>query len=82
MEMISPLDGMFLIGESREHPMHVGGLHVYKPPPGAGPDFVRELYQELITDTDATAAQKDANSDGINDWDDNVLSYEPVRPNP
>ena len=32
--------------------------------------------------TDATAAQKDANSDGINDWDDNVLSYEPVRPNP
>jgi diacylglycerol O-acyltransferase len=54
MELISPLDGMFLLGESREHPMHVGGLHVYKPPSGAGPDFVRELYQELIADTDAT----------------------------
>jgi diacylglycerol O-acyltransferase len=54
MELISPLDGMFLLGESREHPMHVGGLHLYKPPPGAGPDFVRELYQELLTDTDAT----------------------------
>ena len=55
MDLISPLDGMFLMGESREHPMHVGGLHVYEPPPGAGPDFVRELYQKLITDTDATA---------------------------
>ena len=54
MELISPLDGMFLLGESREHPMHVGGLHVYKPPSGAGPDFVRELYQELLSDTDAT----------------------------
>ncbi len=55
MDLISPLDGMFLMGESREHPMHVGGLHVYKPPAGSGPDFVRELYQKLLTDTDATA---------------------------
>jgi len=44
-----------------------------------GPD---RLLGRPQTDTDATAAQKDANSDGINDWDDNVLSYEPVRPNP
>jgi diacylglycerol O-acyltransferase len=54
MEFISPLDGMFLLGESREHPMHVGGLHLYTPPPGSGPEFVHELFQELLTDTDAT----------------------------
>lgn len=44
-----------------------------------GPD---RLLGRPQTDTDATAAQKDANNDGINDWDDNVVSYEPVRPNP
>ena len=33
-------------------------------------------------DTTASATQKDANKDGIDDWDDNVLSYEPLRPNP
>ena len=32
-------------------------------------------------DTTASATQKDANKDGIEDWDDNVLSYEPLRPN-
>lgn len=53
MELISPMDGMFLSGESREHPMHVGGLHVYKQPVGAGPEFVSELYQKLLTKTDA-----------------------------
>ena len=33
-------------------------------------------------DASASPTQKDANKDGINDWDDNVLSYEPLRPNP
>ncbi len=53
MELISPFDGMFLSGESREHPMHVGGLHVYKQPAGAGPEFVSQLYEKLLTKTDA-----------------------------
>ena len=44
MELISPADLIFLIGESREHPMHVGGLALYDPPEGAGPEFVRELF--------------------------------------
>ena len=48
MELISPLDGMFLLGESREHPMHVAGLQLYKPPKDAGPEFIREVYQELL----------------------------------
>lgn len=49
MELISPTDLIFLLGESREHPMHVGGLSLYELPEGAGPDFVREIYEELVT---------------------------------
>ncbi len=43
-----PTDAVFLLGESREHPMHVGGLQLYEPPPGAGPEFVREFTDALI----------------------------------
>lgn len=43
-----PTDAIFLLGESREHPMHVGGLQLYEPPPGAGPEFVREFTDALI----------------------------------
>ena len=52
MELISPLDSMFLLGESREHPMHVGGLQLFEPPKAAGPEFLREIYQDLITRED------------------------------
>jgi prepilin-type N-terminal cleavage/methylation domain-containing protein len=33
-------------------------------------------------DRTATDAQKDSNRDGFPDWSDNVLSHEPLRPNP
>ena len=52
MELISPVDSMFLLGESREHPMHVAGLQLFEPPKGAGRDFIRELYQDLLTNDD------------------------------
>jgi Wax ester synthase-like Acyl-CoA acyltransferase domain len=42
MQLISPIDSIFLSAESREHPMHVAGLQLFKPPPGAGSEFVRE----------------------------------------
>ncbi|WP_016935581.1 wax ester/triacylglycerol synthase domain-containing protein, partial [Rhodococcus sp. R1101] len=32
---MSPTDSMFLLGESRDHPMHVGGLILLSPPDGA-----------------------------------------------
>lgn len=38
---------MFLLGESREHPMHVAGLQLYRPPEGAGPEFVTDLYESI-----------------------------------
>ena len=47
MELIAPTDLIFLLGESREHAMHVGGLSLYEMPDDAGPDFVRELYEEI-----------------------------------
>jgi WS/DGAT/MGAT family acyltransferase len=48
MKPISPTDALFLIGESREHPMHVGSLQLFEPPADAGPHFVRESYQAML----------------------------------
>jgi diacylglycerol O-acyltransferase / wax synthase len=49
MKLISPTDSVFLLGESREHPMHVGGLGVYEPPDGmSGSEFLRGLHQEMV----------------------------------
>ncbi|MPZ74085.1 MAG: wax ester/triacylglycerol synthase family O-acyltransferase [Nitriliruptorales bacterium] len=41
-------DALFLLAEGREHPMHVGGLHLYQPPEDAGPDYVAEQYRRSI----------------------------------
>jgi len=43
MAFIPPNDSMFLLAESREHPMHVGGLQLLVPPEDAGPEFVRDM---------------------------------------
>ncbi|MCW4355885.1 wax ester/triacylglycerol synthase family O-acyltransferase [Hoyosella sp. YIM 151337] len=48
MALMLPQDFMFLAIESREHPMHVGGLELFSPPEGAGAEFVRERYQQLL----------------------------------
>jgi diacylglycerol O-acyltransferase / wax synthase len=52
MELMSPLDSVFLTIESREHPMHVGGLQLFEPPEGAGPEFAREIRDTLVTNRD------------------------------
>lgn len=52
MQLMSPTDAIFLVGESREHPFHVGALQLFQPPEGAGPNFVRDMYDELLTLTD------------------------------
>ncbi|HET9075482.1 MAG TPA: wax ester/triacylglycerol synthase family O-acyltransferase [Acidimicrobiales bacterium] len=41
-------DSMFLLAERREQPMHVGGLQLFHYPPDAGPDFLPELYSQVI----------------------------------
>jgi WS/DGAT/MGAT family acyltransferase len=49
MDLMAPTDSVFLLSESREHPMHVGGLQLFQPPKDAGPEFMRELYETLIS---------------------------------
>ncbi len=49
---MSPTDSVFLLTESREHPMHVGGLQLLEPPEGAGPEFAREVYEALVANRD------------------------------
>ncbi|HEY3810606.1 MAG TPA: wax ester/triacylglycerol synthase family O-acyltransferase [Acidimicrobiales bacterium] len=41
-------DAMFLLAERRQQPMHVGGLQVFRLPPGAGSDWARSMYEEMI----------------------------------
>lgn len=45
MKPLSPTDAMFMWLEGRRQPMHVGGLHLYTPPIGAGTDFVQNLVE-------------------------------------
>ncbi|MGD1283189.1 WS/DGAT/MGAT family O-acyltransferase [Mycobacterium seoulense] len=52
MDLMMPTDAIFLLGESREHPMHVGGLQLFELPSGADRDFVRDLYDRLIAQRD------------------------------
>ncbi|MGC2654390.1 MAG: wax ester/triacylglycerol synthase family O-acyltransferase [Mycobacterium sp.] len=52
MDLMSPTDSVFLLAESREHPMHVGGLQLYQPPEDADSAFMPELYETLISNQD------------------------------
>ncbi|OBF22772.1 WS/DGAT/MGAT family O-acyltransferase [Mycobacterium kubicae] len=52
MKLIEPADSMFLVGESREHPMHVGSLQLFQPPEDVGPEFVTEAYESMLKCTD------------------------------
>ena len=49
MGLMSPADAVFLLAESREHPMHVAGLQIFRKPPDAGEDYVNDLYDKLLT---------------------------------
>ncbi|WP_329482414.1 wax ester/triacylglycerol synthase family O-acyltransferase [Kribbella sp. NBC_01484] len=57
MTAVGPLDAMFLLGETREQPMHVGGLMLFELPEGAGRDhvipegsrdYVSGLYHDMV----------------------------------
>lgn len=43
-------DSIFLLAETREHPLHVGGLQLFRLPDDAGPDFLSDTYRSLVTD--------------------------------
>jgi WS/DGAT/MGAT family acyltransferase len=50
--MMPVTDSMFLIAETREHPMHVGGLQLFELPEGAGPDYLNDVYRRLVESAD------------------------------
>ena len=49
---MSPLDSMFLLGESREHPMHVGGVEIFQLPEGADTYDMRAMLDRALADGD------------------------------
>jgi WS/DGAT/MGAT family acyltransferase len=49
---MSLTDSVFLLAETREHPMHVGGLQLFELPPGAGPGYLSDIYRRLLLATD------------------------------
>jgi diacylglycerol O-acyltransferase / wax synthase len=52
VSLIPPLDAGFLLAESRDQPMHVGGLQVFRLPKGAGPDWLRRAYDDMLAHED------------------------------
>ncbi|GAA3556789.1 wax ester/triacylglycerol synthase family O-acyltransferase [Kribbella ginsengisoli] len=58
MTAVGPLDAMFLLGETREQAMHVGGLMLFELPEGARDqvfpdgtrDYVSRLYEDITQD--------------------------------
>src|SRR5690349_13692062 len=45
---VPPLDAMFLWGETAETMMHVASLMPFTPPEGAGHEFMRAIYDEML----------------------------------
>jgi diacylglycerol O-acyltransferase len=52
MQLLNPVDQIFLHLEGRHQPMHVGGLQLFSIPEDAGPDYVREVVTKARSFTD------------------------------
>ncbi|GAA3572951.1 wax ester/triacylglycerol synthase family O-acyltransferase [Amycolatopsis ultiminotia] len=48
MPLMPVTDSMFLMVETREHPMHVGGLQLFRKPDGAGENYLHDLRRSLL----------------------------------
>ena len=46
---MDPTSTGFLFAENRNQPMHVGGLQLFRKPEGAGRNFVKDLFEEMLT---------------------------------
>ncbi len=42
------MDAGWLLVETRETPMHVGGLQLFTPPKDMGPDFISDMFRNLV----------------------------------
>ena len=47
MRQISPLDAVWLALESRDTPMHVGGLFEFTLPDDAPPDYLEQEFERM-----------------------------------
>ncbi|MEK6202738.1 MAG: wax ester/triacylglycerol synthase family O-acyltransferase [Psychrobacter sp.] len=47
MRLLTAVDQLFLLLESRKQPMHVGGLFLFEVPEGADSDFVYQLVKQM-----------------------------------
>lgn len=54
VSLIDPTGTGFLMAENRSMPMHVGGLHLYEKPEGAGRNYGRAMY-DAMCDVDEVA---------------------------
>ena len=52
MKPIAAADSLLLVGESSEHPMHIGSPQLFRPPDDAGPEFVTDAYEAMLNSTD------------------------------
>jgi diacylglycerol O-acyltransferase / wax synthase len=53
MKRFAPPEAVvFMLLESENYPMHIGGMQVFRPPEGAGAGFAREIYEAMRTYTD------------------------------
>jgi diacylglycerol O-acyltransferase len=50
--LVSPVDGAFLIPETRDQPMHVGSLQLFSPPPDSGVHDLGEIYATAVATQD------------------------------
>jgi diacylglycerol O-acyltransferase len=56
MKRFAPPEAVvFMLLESDDYPMHIGGMQVFAPPEGADPEFAREIYQAMRAYTDVEA---------------------------
>ena len=46
--LVSPADGAFLLPETRDQPMHVGSLQLFRPPPGSDVHDLGEVYAAAV----------------------------------
>lgn len=51
---MDPTSAGFMLADSRNTPMHVGGLQLFTKPDGAGPDYVRDLFESMLAHEDVS----------------------------
>lgn len=63
-------DSLFLAAESRQTPMHVGGMLLFEPPAGAGPGWLAEQFRASLehTEVDRRLARRPTRLAGAGPW--------------